>query len=329
MREGMENGEYKGLKPPLIILTGPTAVGKTALSIALAKSVNGEIISADSMQVYRHMDIGSAKIKVEEMQEIPHHMINILNPWEDFNVVSFQQKCKEAISGIYNRGRIPIMVGGTGFYIQAVLRDINYTENEGDDGYRKELERMADELGAGRLHDMLSEIDPDSADAIPEGNVKRVIRALEFYHITGKRISEHNEEERRRENAYNACYFVLNDEREKLYNRIDNRVEKMMEQGLVREVERLKSMGCRKGQTSMQGLGYKEVLDYLDGVYSLEETVEIIKRNTRHFAKRQLTWFRREKDVIWINRNEFPKLGQDEAILNFIHEKLYDQKILT
>lgn len=309
-------------RPPLIILTGPTAVGKTALSIALAKAVNGEIISADSMQVYRHMDIGSAKITREEMEGVPHHLIDILEPWEDFHVVAFQRHCKEAIAEIYRRGRMPILVGGTGFYIQAVLRDIDFTENEEDAGYRKELELLAASEGKEKLHRMLAEVDAPSAEAIPAGNVKRVIRALEFYHLTGQRISEHNERERERENAYNACYFVLNDDRDRLYERVDRRVDLMLEQGLVEEVKRLREMGCRRGQTSMQGLGYKEILDYLEGECTLEEAVYLIKRDTRHFAKRQLTWFRRERDVIWLNRPEFPAEHQDEVILQFMLETI-------
>ncbi|MCM1100527.1 MAG: tRNA (adenosine(37)-N6)-dimethylallyltransferase MiaA [Acetatifactor muris] len=302
-------------RPPLVILTGPTAAGKTALSIALAKAVNGEILSADSMQVYRGMDIGSAKITQEQMQGVPHHLIDILDPWEDFNVVSFQKYCKEAMAGIYARGRLPILVGGTGFYIQAVLRDINYTEEGEDSAFRRELEEKAAREGPETLHRMLAAVDMPSAEAIPPGNVKRVIRALEFYHLNGRRISEHNEEERMRENAYNACYFVLDDDRDKLYERIDRRVDLMMEQGLLEEVERLRAMGCRRGQTAMQGLGYKELLDYLEGDCSLEEAVERIRQKTRHFAKRQLTWFRRERDVIRLNRPDFPEEDRESAIL--------------
>ncbi len=315
-------------RPPLVVLTGPTAVGKTALSIALARAVNGEIISADSMQVYRHMDLGSAKITRQEMQEIRHYMIDILDPWEDFNVVIFQRRCKEAIAEIYDRGKLPILVGGTGFYIQAVLRDIDYAENTGDDGYRRHLERIAAGDGAETLHRMLEEVDAPSAEAIPAGNVKRVIRALEFYHFTGRRISQHNEEERRRENAFNACYFVLNDDRDKLYRRIEKRVDDMLARGLLEEVERLKDMGCRRGQTAMQGLGYKELLDYLDGMCTLEEAVTLIKRDTRHFAKRQLTWFRREKDVIWLNRPDFPQERQDEMILQTMLNHMRERHVI-
>ncbi len=310
------------LQPPLIILTGPTAVGKTALSIALAKAVDGEIISADSMQVYQYMDIGSAKISKEQMQGIPHHLIDIVKPWEEFNVAAFQAACKTALADIYRRGKLPILVGGTGFYIQAVLRDIDFTQYGDDAGCRLELERLAVQEGADRLHQMLAQVDAASAETIPAGNVKRVIRALEFYRLTGERISEHNERERQRPDAYAACYFVLTDDRVRLYERIDRRVDAMLKQGLVAEVENLKKLGCRRGQTAMQGLGYKEILDYLDGKCTLEDAVVLIKRDTRHFAKRQLTWFRRERDVIWLDRRDFPEEGQDSAILQCMLEHI-------
>ncbi len=307
-------------KRPLIVLTGPTAVGKTKLSIALAKAINGEIISADSMQVYRHMDIGSAKITVEEMQGITHHLIDVLDPTEDFNVVIFQQKCHECMEGIYERGHIPILTGGTGFYIQAILKDVDFTENEEDTPYRRQLEELARSEGASVLHEMLLKVDPKSAEAIHQNNVKRTIRALEFYHLTGLKISDHNEKEKEKESAYESCYFVLNDERSKLYERIDQRVDEMLSQGLVEEVEHLRRLGCKKGMVSMQGLGYKEILSFLEGEITLEEAVYLIKRDTRHFAKRQLTWFRREKDVIWIDKKEF--MYDDKKILSFMLEKL-------
>ncbi len=308
------------VKRPLIVLTGPTAVGKTKLSIALSKAINGEIISADSMQVYRHMDIGSAKITTKEMQGVPHHLIDVLEPVEDFNVVIFQRKCRECMEGIYERGHIPILTGGTGFYIQAILKDVDFTENEEDTPYRRNLEQLAFKQGPEVLHEMLREVDPKSAEAIHANNVKRTIRALEFYHLTGCRISEHNDREKEKECAYNSCYFVLNDERSRLYERIDQRVDEMMAQGLVEEVERLRALGCRKGMVSMQGLGYKEILSYLEGEITMEEAVYLIKRDTRHFAKRQLTWFRREKDVIWIDKKEF--LYDDKKILSFMLEQM-------
>ena len=303
----------------LVVLTGPTAVGKTKLSIALAKKIGGEIISADSMQVYRHMDIGSAKIRPEEMQGVPHHLIDVLEPSEDFNVV-FQEKCKECMAGIYEKGHIPILTGGTGFYIQAVLNNIDFTENEMDTAYRKSLEELAKHRGAEALHELLLQADPASAAAIHPNNIKRTIRALEYFHMTGERISEHNELEREKGSAYASCYFVLNDDRQKLYEQIDQRVDEMLAKGLVEEVEKLKKMGCHRGQVSMQGLGYKEILDYLEGDCTLEEAVYLIKRDTRHFAKRQLTWFRREREVIWIDKDKFQY--DDEKILAFMLEKI-------
>ncbi|MBR5247529.1 MAG: tRNA (adenosine(37)-N6)-dimethylallyltransferase MiaA [Lachnospiraceae bacterium] len=307
-------------KRPLIVLTGPTAVGKTKLSIALAKAINGEIISADSMQVYKYMDIGSAKITAEEMQGVTHHLIDVLEPTEDFNVVIFQQKCRECMEGIYERGHIPILTGGTGFYIQAILKDVDFTENEEDTPYRRQLEEIARMEGAKVLHEMLLKVDPESADAIHQNNVKRTIRALEFYHLTGLKISDHNEKEKEKESAYDSCYFVLNDERSKLYERIDQRVDEMLLKGLVEEVEHLRKLGCKRGMVSMQGLGYKEILSFLEGEITLEEAIYLIKRDTRHFAKRQLTWFRREKDVIWIDKKEF--MYDDKKILSFMLEKM-------
>ena len=288
------------MKQPLIILTGPTAVGKTALSIELARALNGEIISADSMQVYRHMDIGSAKIMPDVMDGIPHHLIDVLEPWEEFNVTRFQAMAKEAMAGIYSRGHVPIVTGGTGFYIQALAYDIDFTENEDHSGIREELEQLAAERGEEHLHQMLAQIDPESARTIHANNVKRVIRAIEYYRLTGEKISEHNKREREKTSPYDLYYYVLTRDRAALYERIDRRVDIMMEQGLVDEVKRLKEMGCTRDMVAMQGLGYKEILDYLDGTISLGEAVYIIKRDTRHFAKRQLTWFKRERDVRFI-----------------------------
>lgn len=292
-------------KKPIIVLTGPTAVGKTALSIQLAKAVGGEIISADSMQVYRHMDIGSAKIKPEEMDGVPHHLIDVLGPEEDFNVVIFQHMAKEAMETIYKSGHIPIIAGGTGFYIQALLYDIDFKENEEGSEIRRGLEALAAEKGAHVLHEMLRRADPESAEAIHENNVKRVIRALEYYRQTGEKISSHNEEERKKTSPYNFLYYVVNTDRDVLYKRIDKRVDIMVEEGLEEEVKSLRAIGIKRGMTSMQGLGYKEILDYLDGECTLEEAIYILKRDTRHFAKRQLTWFRRERDVRWLNLPEF------------------------
>ena len=306
------------MKQPLIVLTGPTAVGKTSLSISLAKAVNGEIISADSMQVYKKMDFGSAKIRSEEMQGIPHYLVDVLEPEEEFHIVKFQQMAKKAMEDIYSRGKIPILVGGTGFYIQAVTKDIDFTEAQQENDYRKELEALAEEKGGEHLHEMLRKVDPVSADAIHAHNVKRVIRALEFYNQNGSPISAHNEEQKQHESPYNLAYFVLNMPRELLYERIDLRVDQMMKEGLLEEVSRLKEEGCHRGMVSMQGLGYKEILAYLDGEYPLEEAVRVLKRDTRHFAKRQLTWFRREQELTWVNKDQFSY--QEDQILDYMLE---------
>ena len=315
------------MKKPLLILTGPTAVGKTRLSIKLAKAVNGEIISADSMQVYKYIDVGSAKITPEEMDGVRHYLVDELEPFDEFHVVKFQEYAKKYLNEIYAHGKIPIIAGGTGFYIQALLNDIDFTEQESDSAYRKELEALAEEHGNQYLHDRLKEVDPESAEAIHPNNRKRVIRALEFYQETGGKISEHNAKEQMRTSPYNFAYFVLNDERSHLYKRIDARVDKMIEDGLEAEVRRLKEMGCTKDMVAMQGIGYKEMLAYLDGDYSLEEAVYIIKRETRHFAKRQITWFKRERDVIWLNKNEFDY--KNEAILAYMIKILKEKAIIS
>lgn len=314
------------MKKPLIVLTGPTAVGKTKLSISLAKALDGEVISADSMQVYKYMDIGSAKIRPEEMDGVPHHLVDVLRPDEEFHIVRFQQMAQEAMDKIYSHGRIPILVGGTGFYIQAVTRNIDFTEAVKEDGYRSELEAMAEEKGCEYLHNMLRDVDPKSAEEIHANNVKRVIRALEFYHQNGVSISSHNEVQKERQSPYNLAYFVLNAPRELLYQRIDQRVDEMLANGLVDEVERLKDMGYHRGMVSMQGLGYKEILAYLDGECILEEAVRILKRDTRHFAKRQLTWFRREAEVTWVDKDKF--IYNDEKILEYMLSVCREKRIL-
>lgn len=312
-------------KKPMIILTGPTAVGKTALSIDLAKAINGAIISADSMQVYRHMDIGSAKITKEEMQGIPHYLIDVLEPQEEFHVVKFVELAKAALDEIYANGQIPIVTGGTGFYIQALLYDIDFTDQECDEAYRESLAQIAKEKGADVLHEMLREVDPKSAEAIHANNVKRVIRALEFYHLSGQKISEHNETEREKTSPYQFAYFVLTDDRAHLYERIEKRVDLMMEQGLLDEVKKLKAMGYHRDMVSMQGLGYKEILDALDGKITLDEAVLKIKKETRHFAKRQLTWFKRERDVIWFDKEKYDY--RDDAILRDMIQILKEKEI--
>lgn len=312
-------------KKSLVILTGPTAVGKTDLSLKLAKAIQGEIISADSMQVYRRMDIGTAKLKKEERQGIPHFLIDILEPEEEFNVVKFQALAKKAMEEIYNRNHIPILVGGTGFYIQSILYDIDFKETSGDNKIRKELEKQAKLFGSEYMHQELQKVDKKAAQEIHANNEKRVIRALEYFYQTGNQISEHNREQREKQSDYNYAYFVLTMDRKKLYQRIEERVDTMMNQSLLEEVKGLVKEHISEKATSMQGLGYKELYAYLKGECSLEEAVYIIKRDTRHFAKRQLTWFRREKDVIWIEKDRYK---EEKNILDFMLEVLEKREIL-
>ena len=289
----------------LIVLTGPTAVGKTSLSIMLAKEIGGEIISADSMQVYKYMDIGTAKVTKEEMCGIPHFLIDELEPDEEFNVTIFKNKVMKYIEEIRNRGHVPIIVGGTGFYIQSVIYDINFTEYGDDSDIRKKYEEMAETLGKRELHKRLSKVDKDYADSVSENNVKKVVRALSFYEMTGEKLSVHNTKERERTSPFDFTYFVLTMDRKKLYERIDKRVDLMFKMGLVDEVKSLMKKGYNKSMVSMQGIGYKEVIDYLNGEISMDECIDIIKRDTRHFAKRQLTWFKREKVVTYIDKEKF------------------------
>lgn len=305
-------------KPCLIILTGPTAVGKTELSIRLAKEINGEIISADSMQVYRGMDIGTAKITEAEKRGVAHHLLDCFDPDEEFNVAIFQQLAQKAIEGIHERGHVPILTGGTAFYIQALLYGIDFNEEEHDTSYRNELYRVGEtEEGKQKLHHMLTDCDPEYADTVHYNNMKRVVRALEYIHFTGKKFSEYNEIQRQREAEYPFCYFVLNDTREHLYERINARVDIMMQEGLEREVRSLLEKGYSQGLVSMQGVGYKEMIAYFEGKQTLDEAVDTIKKNTRHFAKRQLTWFRKEDDAIWVDKPSFDY--DEDKILDFIY----------
>ncbi|MBO7401434.1 MAG: tRNA (adenosine(37)-N6)-dimethylallyltransferase MiaA [Lachnospiraceae bacterium] len=306
-------------KDPLVILTGPTAAGKTALSVELAKRIGGEIISADSMQVYKGMDIGTAKVTPKETKGIRHHLIDVLEPEEDFNVFLFQTLAKEAANDIISRGKIPIVAGGTGFYIQALLYGVEFTENDDNTAIREKYMKIAKD-DPDLLYKELMEKDPESCEIIHKNNIKRVVRALEYYELTGEKISGHNAEQRAKDAEWNFAYFVLEPERSVLYDRINRRVDVMMENGLVDEVKALKDRGLTKDHVSMKGLGYKEILDHLDGAYDLETAVEILKRDTRHFAKRQLTWFRREKDVLWLDRAKSDEelLGE---IINILTEK--------
>ncbi len=289
----------------LIIIAGPTACGKSAAAVALAGRINGSIVSADSMQVYRGMDIGSAKITTAEMGGIPHELIDIIDPWEEWNVVRFQKEARAAVERIRASGRIPILTGGTGFYIQALLYDIDFTETNEDSRFRTEMEELVRREGPEALYRLLLLEDPASAGQIHPNNVKRVIRALEFKRETGGSIAVHNEVQRRRRPAFDAAFFVLTRERSRLYERIDTRVDQMMADGLLDEVVRLRSQGLTAQDVSMQGLGYKQLLEYLDGKWELAEAVRQIKLQTRHFAKRQLTWFRRERDAVWLDADAF------------------------
>ncbi len=298
-------------KKPLIILTGPTAVGKTAASIQLAKTVGGEIISADSMQIYQQMNIGTAKITPEEMQGIPHHLVDAIPQDTPFHVYEFKKMAEQAMHEIWRRGHIPVVVGGTGFYIQALLYDIDFNPEENDHSYRAELEELAGIKGTDFLHD------PVSAECIHPNNIKRVIRALEYYHETGSPISAHNQQQRTKNSPYDFIYIVLTMNRQKLYARINKRVEQMFEQGLLEEAEALIRQGCTSDMTSMQAIGYKELFPYFEGKISREEAMEQIQQDTRHFAKRQLTWFRRERDVIFLDKDQFEE--EETVVHEIVH----------
>ena len=306
-------------KDKLIILAGPTASGKTSVSIDLAKRIGGEIVSADSMQVYRGMDVGTAKIKADEMQGVKHYLINVLDPTEDFNIVKFQDMVKYSIEEIKRNGHIPILVGGTGFYIQSVIYDIDFDTQDDNGDIRKALEEEYDKMGANFMYEKLKKIDSVSAENIHKNNKKRIIRAIEYFLINNALISAHNESQRKKDSPYDFRFFVLNPPRDILYDRINQRVDKMVEEGLVEEVKDLKNAGLSSANISMQGIGYKEILEYLNGVATLEEAVDKIKQNTRHMAKRQVTWFKREKDVIYINPFEFEN---NEKLVDYMVEKI-------
>ena len=306
-------------KDKLIILAGPTASGKTAVSVDLAKRIGGEIISADSMQIYRGMDIGTAKITADEMQGVKHYLINVSDPKEDFNIVKFQNMVKCSIEEIKKNGHIPILVGGTGFYIQSVIYDINFDKEDDNGSIRKVLEEEYDKMGADFMYEKLKKIDSISAENIHKNNKKRIIRAIEYFLINNALISEHNELQRKKTSPYDFRFFVLNPKRDILYDRINKRVDKMVEKGLVDEVKSLIESGISIDNISMQGIGYKEIVEYLEGNIPLDKAVESIKQNTRHMAKRQVTWFKRERDVIYIDPFEFEN---NEKIVDYMVEKI-------
>lgn len=311
-------------KNKLIILAGPTASGKTSVSIDLAKRLWGEIISADSMQVYKYMDVGTAKISVEEMQGVKHHLIDVLDPKEDFNIVKFQNMVKCSIEEIVKNGHIPILVGGTGFYIQSIIYDIDFNNEDDNSSVRKKLEEEYDTLGADFMHEKLKKIDIVSAQNIHKNNKKRIIRAIEYFLINNEPISSHNEVQREKKSPYDYRFFVLNPPRDILYERINKRVDIMLENGLVDEVKKLREMGLSTANISMQGIGYKEIIEYLDGEVSLETAIENIKQNTRHMAKRQVTWFKREKDVIYVDPFSFES---NDKIVDYMIEKINTERI--
>ncbi|MCR4675419.1 MAG: tRNA (adenosine(37)-N6)-dimethylallyltransferase MiaA [Lachnospiraceae bacterium] len=314
------------MKKPLVIIAGPTATGKSKYSVMFSKRHNGSVISADSMQVYKYMDIGSAKITKEEMQGVNHYLVDVLEPKEEFHVALFQQMAQEALDEIYEKNSLPVVCGGTGFYIQALLYGIDFSSGQENPALREKLSLFAKEQGAHALFERLKKVDPKSCETIHENNIKRVIRAIEYYEMTGEPISKHNEQEKEKESLYNYVFFVLNDDRKKLYEGIEKRVDLMVEMGLYDEVKRLYDMGYTKDYVSMQGLGYKEVLDAINGEISFDEAIYRIKRDTRHFAKRQITWFKREKDVIWIDKKEFDY--DDEKILSFMEMECEKRNIL-
>ena len=305
---------------PLVIIAGPTACGKTELSLKLAKAVGGEILSGDSMQVYRGMDIGTAKIAPDEREGIAHHLIDIREPSEEFDVRDYQAEAKAAIEEITARGKIPILVGGTGFYLHALLYDTDFTETDEKHSSRKIWEEQllnGGEAAERALWEELRRKDPDAAEQIHPHNHKRLLRALEFYEMTGSPISAHNEREREKDSPYQFCFFVLNRDRGELYRRIDQRVDEMMNRGLLDEVRRLAEDPGGMSRTARAAIGYKELLDALDGSCTVEEAVENVKLNTRHYAKRQVTWMKRERDTVWIDMDQMSK---DEALELMLRE---------
>ncbi|MCR5619090.1 MAG: tRNA (adenosine(37)-N6)-dimethylallyltransferase MiaA [Lachnospiraceae bacterium] len=306
-------------KPPLIILSGPTAVGKTSLSVEFALAHDLEIISADSAQVYKGMDIGTAKITEEEKKNVPHYLIDVCDRSEDYSAFKFSEMANECIPKIYDHGKIPFVVGGTGFYIQALLKGVEFDDEGPNEEFRENLEKLAGEKGCEFLHEMLKEVDEESALKIPPQNIKRVIRALEYNHLTGRKISDHNDSESAKEPVFNAAYFVLTDDRELIYERIDQRVDEMIEAGLEKEVREILESGTSPECVSMQAIGYKEMVPYIKGEITLEEAVYQIKLRTRHFAKRQLTWYKREPDVIMMDRRDFD--GDVRKMIDFMSEE--------
>ncbi|MFR9069771.1 MAG: tRNA (adenosine(37)-N6)-dimethylallyltransferase MiaA [Paraclostridium sp.] len=293
-------------KIPLVILTGPTAVGKTNLSIQLAKKLNMDIISADSMQIYKYMDIGSAKVTTNEMQGIKHYLIDEVNPDFSFSVSEFQKRANNYIDEIVKNNKIPLVTGGTGLYLNSLIYNMDFAKSDADNKLRESLRLELEEKGIDYMHNKLKELDEEAANRIHKNNTKRVIRALEVC-LSGKKMSDFSNDLKLNE-KYEPIIIVLNRDRSHLYKRIDMRVDLMIKEGLEDEVKKLISMGYTKDLISMQGIGYKEIIKYLDGEYSYDEAIEIIKRDSRRYAKRQLTWFRRYKDAMWFDLDEYTKI---------------------
>lgn len=308
----------------LICITGPTATGKTRLGVDLSLELEGEVISCDSMQVYRGMDIGTAKATEEEMRGVPHHMLDVVSPKESYSVGRYVQEAGAWAEDIAQRGKMPIVVGGTGLYMDSLVRGIDFAESPGDDSLRRELEEIGRSRGGEALLDMLREFDPEAAARIHPNNLKRIIRAIEIYRLTGKTITRHDEESRLRPDAFEAVRIVLSfEDREKLYERIDRRVDVMMERGLLEEVRALLEGGLSRESTAMAAIGYKELAEYLDGECSLEDAVQRIKQGSRRYAKRQLTWFRRYGDAKWIYVDKCRDFEEVRQIAtDFIRDKM-------
>ncbi len=305
------------MKIPVIVVAGPTASGKTDLAIDIALAVGGEIVCADSMQIYKYMDIGTAKATPDERKKCPHYLLDFVDPRMEFSVADYVGVCHTRIADIVSRGKIPVMCGGTGLYINSVIDDVEFGEYENDQALREELRTIAEAEGGEKLIEILREFDPVSAERLHPNNLKRVIRAIEFYKVSGIPISEHQEETKKKESRYDPVMFMIDHDREVLYERINKRVDIMMNAGLIDEVKGLLDMGLTRDLNSMQGIGYKEMASYLSGEITLNDATEMIKQNSRHYAKRQLTWFRRDERIVNLN----PETAFDDA-MKIINEKI-------
>ncbi len=316
----MKKYPYINNNDDLIIISGATATGKSKCAINLAKALDGEVISCDSMQIYRKMDIGTAKVTKEEMDGVPHHLIDIIEPTDDFSVAEFQQIVYAAINDIRSRGKTPILCGGTGFYTNAIIYNTEFTESEKDEEYRLELQKLADEKGSSYVHNILKTVDEQASKDIHHNNLKKVIRALEYNKLTGLKISEHNEEEKKRKPFFNAKHFLLDIDRKVLYDRIDKRVDIMIDAGLIEEFYKLIEMGCTRELNSMKAIGYAELFEYLDGTITKQDAIDLIKKNSRNYAKRQLTWFRNKSEAIFINVLQFSENDLTEYIIKLAYK---------